>query len=166
MRRLAVIALLLAASCQRQAAAPPPHRPAMPILPTPPQAPSAPPQPNAQPASDDASGAADMLRHYFALIETGRYADAWRMRDGGGRDIDAAQFAAHFKAYQSYHSQVGAPSRPVASQGWIWVEVPVMTTGNFLGGKPFGSTGSVTVRRPASGAAAPPDQQGWRIYTG
>jgi hypothetical protein len=44
--------------------------------------------------------------------------------------------------------------------------VPVMTTGRFLGGKPFGSSGSVTLRRPAPGTDAPPRERGWRIYTG
>jgi hypothetical protein len=118
-----------------------------------------------QSTSDDAAGAADLLRHYFALIEAGKYEDAWRMRSGG-RGIDESQFAAHFKAYESYQPQVGLPSRPVTSDGWIWVEVPVMTTGRFLGGKPFGSAGSVTLRRPAPGSEAPAGEHGWRIYTG
>src|SRR3954452_11157266 len=87
----------------------------------------------------EADGAADVLRHYYALIEAGRYDDAWAMRTSG-RGTDAKAFAAHFKAYESYHSQVGTPSEPVASQGWTYVEVPVMTTGRFLGGKPFGSS--------------------------
>jgi hypothetical protein len=122
-------------------------------------------QPETQAASDDAKGAADMLRRYYGLIEAGKYDDAWRMRSGGG-GIDAGQFAAHFKAYETYRSQVGAPSLPVESEGWLYVEVPVMTTGRFLGGKPFGSSGSVTLRRPAPGTAAPANEQGWHIYTG
>jgi hypothetical protein len=36
-----------------------------------------------------------------------------------------------------------------------------MITGRFVGGKPFGSTGSVTPRRARSGA-----DRSWRIYTG
>ncbi|HEX5181738.1 MAG TPA: hypothetical protein VFW19_01175 [Allosphingosinicella sp.] len=163
-RRLALAALLLAAACRREAPPPPPREQAAPA-------------PLAQPAAArqetqatqgdmaDAAGAADLLRHYYALIEAGRYAEAWKLR-GNGRDVDETQFAAHFRSYESYHSQVGAPSRPVASQGWIWVEVPVMTTGRLRGGKPLGSAGSITLRRPRPGIKAPAKERGWRIYTG
>ena len=164
MRRLPLLALLLAASCHRESPAPPPQRHTTAVSIAVPQVPSAAPQPEPQRASNDAAGAADLLRHYFALIEAGKYDEAWRMRSGG-QGIDEAQFAAHFKAYESYHPQVGRPSLPVTSQGWIWVEVPVMTTGRFLGGKPFGSAGSVTLRRPAPGTRAPAGGSGWRIYT-
>jgi len=165
MHRLRLFILLLAASCHRQAPAPPPQKQAAPARNNASQAQAPAPQPGAQSASAGAAGAADLLRRYYALIEGGKYDEAWRMRSGG-RGIDETQFAAHFKAYQSYHPQVGTPSRPVTDQGWIWVEVPVMTTGTFLGGKPFGSAGSVTLRRPAPGAAAPDNERGWRIYTG
>lgn len=163
MRRLALIALLLAASCQRQAPAPPAEKQEAPAPQATTGAPVKPSQPEEQRASDDAAGAADLLKHYYALIEAGKYDQAWLMR-GNDRGLDESRFADHFKAYEIYHSQVGPPSEPVASGGWIWVEVPVMTTGRFLGGKPFGSTGSVTLRRPAPGTAA--SDRGWRIYTG
>ncbi len=162
MRRLFLLALVLATSCHRQSPAPPSRE----------QAPqgsrAAPPlsrgaQQETRSTADDPRGAADLLRHYYALIEAGKYGDAWRMRSNG-RGIDESQFVNHFKAYESYHSQVGVPSSPVTSQGWIWVEVPVMTTGRFLGGKSFGSTGSVTVRRPTPGTSSP--ERGWQIYTG
>jgi hypothetical protein len=165
MRRLALLALLIAASCHRQAPAPPPQKHSAPAQGSVPQAQTPLSQPEAQSASHDAAGAADVLHHYYTLIQAGKYEDAWRMRSGG-RGIDEAQFAAHFKPYESYHPQIGIPSRPVTSQGWVWVEVPVMTTGRFLGGKPFGSAGSVTLRRPAPDTAAPAGERGWRIYTG
>jgi hypothetical protein len=165
MRRLVLIALMLLACCHRQAPASPPQRQSTAAPEAAPRTAAPAAQHEAQAASDDAAGAADLLRRYYGLIEAGRYDEAWQMRSNG-RGIDAAQFAAHFKAYETYHSLVGTPSRPVSSQGWIWVEVPVMTTGRFLGGKPFGSTGSVTLRRPAAGSDAPASERGWRIYTG
>jgi hypothetical protein len=164
MRRFLLLALLIPGACHRGADAPPAEksRQAQSGQST---APRSAPAPESEAAKDEAAGAADVLRHYYALIEAGRYDDAWAMRTSG-RGTDAAQFAAHFKAYESYHSQVGAPSEPVASQGWTYVEVPVMTTGRFLGGKPFGSSGSVSLRRPAAGTDAPSAERGWRIYTG
>ena len=51
---------------------------------------------------------------------------------------------------------VGTPSRArLEADGMAYVEVPVMITGRFLGGKPFGSTDSVTVRRPSPELRAP-----------
>jgi hypothetical protein len=110
-----------------------------------------------------ASGdAAEVLRRYYALIEAGDYEEASRLRSRG--TADARRLADNFKAYASYSAQVGAPSRPVEAGGWLYVEVPVMITGSFKGGKSFGSAGSVTLRRAASGRPAG-DRQ-WRIYTG
>jgi hypothetical protein len=166
MRRLLLPAFLVIPACHQQPASPPREtRQAQGSKVAVPRAAPGNSTQESAGADDAAADGADMLRHYYALIEAGRYGDAWRMRSGG-RGIDAAQFAAHFKAYESYHSQVGTPSRPVRSNGWDYVEVPVMTTGRFLGGKPFGSAGSVTLRRPAPGTAAAPGEQGWRIYTG
>src|ERR1700710_1610906 len=116
MRRFLLLLPLLLPACGRQAPAPPVEqvKQAQPAqTATPRGAPAA----ESGEAKDEATGAADVLRHYYALIEAGRYDDAWAMRTTG-RGTDAAAFAAHFKAYESYHSQVGTPSEPVASQGW------------------------------------------------
>ena len=48
---------------------------------------------------------------------------------------------------------VGAPSFPAEADGFTSVHSPVINTGRFKGGKPFGSSGNVTVRRPTQGAA-------------
>ncbi|MDB5693351.1 MAG: hypothetical protein JWO81_2414 [Alphaproteobacteria bacterium] len=162
-RRLLLLALLLPTACHRQPAAPPAKQRTQ-AQPARTEAHSA---PVAQPAEETKAGAAaaDMLRRYYALIEAGKYDAAWAMRTAG-QGMDAGRFAAHFKAYARYHSEVGVPSRPVQSEGWVYVEVPVMTTGRFLGGKPFGSAGSVSLRRPAPVIEAPPGERGWRIYTG
>jgi hypothetical protein len=165
MRRLPFIALALVTACHRQAPAPPPRQQAVPVAHRAPGAQPSTAQPETRSAAGDTASAADLLRHYYGLIEAGKYDEAWKMRSGG-RDMDAARFAAHFRAYESYHSQIGQPSLPVRSGDWLYVEVPVMTTGRFLGGKPFGSAGSVTLRRPVSGSSSPPGERGWRIYTG
>jgi hypothetical protein len=81
------------------------------------------------------------------------------LRSGGGADRE--RFAANFRAYEAYQAQPGAPTQPVAQGDFEFVEVPVMITGRFVGGKPFGSTGSVTLRRARTGA-----DRSWRIYTG
>lgn len=161
MRVLSVLAcLLLATACGREAevrqdsqnlsrAAQPP----MPEL--------DPPEPTAQ-DREDSGDAAAVLKRYYARIEAGDYGAAWEMRSGERNEVARRRFADNFRAYATYHADVGEPSEPVIANGWAFVEVPVMIRGTFRGGKPFASAGSVTVRRAVSGEG----DRSWRIYTG
>jgi hypothetical protein len=146
-KRVAFLLPLALIACQKPA--PPPAKEGEPhrVEPAPP--------PRTQVGDD----AAKTLRRYYDLIEAGRYDDAYALRSGGGADRE--RFAANFRAYESYSAQAGAPSQPVAQGDFEFVAVPVMITGRFVGGKPFGSAGSVTLRRARAGA-----DRSWRIYTG
>src|SRR5689334_8628977 len=123
MRRMRRIVLLLSilplAACGRQASAPSAEQAKQPraVQAEPSRAPL-----STEPAGarNKAAGAADTLRRYYGLLEAGRYADAWLLRSNA-HETDPAQLAAHFKAYEAYQSQIGTPSEPVASQGWIYV---------------------------------------------
>lgn len=161
MRSIALVPFLLFAACGRDTESPQQAQqrekagqPPMPEL-----------EPPAETARDreDSGDAAAMLKRYYARIEAGDYDAAWAMRSGESSDEARRRFADNFKAYASYRADVGTPSEPVESKGWAYVEVPVMIRGTFLGGKPFSSAGSVTVRRATSGAES---GSGWRIYTG
>ena len=152
--------LLLLAACGRPAETPEQAqrqedaaRPAMPEL--------DPPVASAQ-DREDSGDAAATLKRYYARIEAGDYDAAWEMRSGERNEAARRRFADNFRAYSTYHADVGTPSEPVTANGWAFVEVPVMIRGTFRGGRPFASAGSVTVRRAASGE----DDRGWRIYTG
>lgn len=154
----------LLAACGESAPPPPREEPrpteARPEFKPPPVAPEAPSE--APPQSADAAA---VLKRYYALIEAGDYVAAWGMRSGEKAGFD--RFSANFDAYEQYRAVVGEPSRPVRSGGWYHVEVPVMITGRMRGGKPFGSTGSVSLRRAAPGnEGARPEQMEWHIYTG
>jgi hypothetical protein len=84
------------------------------------------------------------------------------MRSGEAGDEARRRFADNFRAYSSYHADVGTPSEPVSANGYAYVEVPVMIRGAFRGGKAFASAGSVTIRRATSGDG----DRSWRIYVG
>jgi hypothetical protein len=116
------------------------------------------------PTARDAGDAAGVLRRYYDLIEAGRYPEAWAMR--GGAPKDAAAFAANFAGYSRYKVTVGQPSEPIAGGGWSFVEVPIQIFGATNTGKPFGSAGSVTLRRASAAAEATQRQREWHIYTG
>jgi hypothetical protein len=103
-----------------------------------------------------ASDAATALRLYYDHIEAGRYEAAFELREPG--EADAAAFVAHFRRFASQKVSIGLPSIPVEGKGWLYVEVPVQTYGTMTDGTPFGSAGTVTLRRRASGGD-------WRIYT-
>src|SRR4051812_38504139 len=107
MRALLLFPILLVTACERKAPAPPPKQRAGPVAVQP--AARSPQQP-AQ--STTATGAADTLPRYYAAIESGDYAGAWAMRTASD-GISPERFAANFKAYESYHASVGAPTLPV-----------------------------------------------------
>ncbi|MEA3051197.1 MAG: hypothetical protein QOG72_100 [Sphingomonadales bacterium] len=111
---------------------------------------------------EDSGNAATSLSRYYARIEAGDYDSAWAMRSGEPGDDARRRFADNFKAYSSYHADVGTPSEPVQAGGFAYVEVPVMIRGTFRGGKPFASSGSVTLRRATAGEG----ERSWRVYVG
>jgi hypothetical protein len=152
---------LLLAACGREA--PPPAEEAKRDSPPPPAAKVEPGPAAAAAEAGESEDAAAVLRLYYRLIGERKYERAAGLRSRGAGD--AGRLAETFKAYRSYNVQVGTPGRPARSGDWLYVNVPVMITGSFKGGKTFGSAGSVTMRR-AVPDRAPAAESGWRVYTG
>ena len=105
----------------------------------------------------EASGAAGVLRLYYDHIDNRRFGEAHALREPRPGD-DVRAFAGHFGRFASHKATVGTPSEPVASGEWVYVELPVQTYGTLADGTPFGSAGTITVRRAKQGGP-------WRIYT-
>ena len=97
------------------------------------------------------------MQTYYALIEEGNYPKAYQLREPAKGAPSADAFARSFERYAEYHATVGAPSEPVESGGWLYVEVPVQTYGRMKDGSPLASGGTVTLRRRPAGD--------WRIFT-
>ena len=152
---------LLLAGCG-EADPPPPPKPRSQAPPAPDAAASTPAAaPSRAPVADHqasaaAGDAAELLRSYYRLIDERRYAEANALREPDRSDEKA--FAAHFERFASRKVTIGAASAPVDAGDWLYVEVPVQTYGVMKDGKPFGSAGTVTLRRAKSGGS-------WRIYT-
>ena len=162
-RHTFILAVLLAAACGDSAAqkesAPPPAPVPAPVKSAP--APATPvdrtPVSEAPFSSDSAQGAANVLQTYYALIEAGQYEEAFRLREPGKRAPNLDQFIASFANYAEHHATIGSPSEIAVAGGSSYVEVPVQLYGRLKTGKPFGTVGTVTLRRSGG--------KDWRIYT-
>jgi membrane-bound inhibitor of C-type lysozyme len=112
---------------------------------------------------DSAQGAANVVQTYYALIEAGKYAEAWRLQDRATEGQNLQSFAAGFARYSEVHANIGAPGAIDAGAGQRYVTVPVQMYGRLKdGGKPFNLRGSVTLHRTeVDGATA--EQRAWRI---
>lgn len=114
-----------------------------------------------------AQGAANVVQTYYALIEQGKYEDAWHLRtDSLQPDATGAKaFADSFAKYAEYHANIGAPGRIEGAAGSLYVDVPIQIYGRMKDGTPFSSAGTITLRRvndvPGSTAA----QREWHIAT-
>lgn len=110
-------------------------------------------------------GAANVVQTYYAFIESGRYADAWRLWDAGGEAAAATAdaFAKRFAGFREYHAQVGAPERIEGAAGSLYVTIPVQAYGVLADGKTFNSLGKVKLRRSNNVPGASAEQRQWRI---
>lgn len=115
-----------------------------------------------------AQGAAQVVQQYFALIEAGRYRQAWALWSDGGRasGMSADEFAASFRRYAEYHANIGAPGRIDAGAGQRYVTVPVQVYGRLReGNREFNQRGSMTLHRAGNIPGATAEQRSWRIHS-
>jgi hypothetical protein len=106
-------------------------------------------------AAGSAQAAATVVETYFALVESGRDAEAAKLRRDG-RDFDV-------KPYARLNAQVGAPSRLEGAAGSLFVEVPVVLYGRYVTGGPYHASGKATLRRVNDVPGATAEQLAWRI---
>lgn len=112
-----------------------------------------------------AEGAAQVLQTYYALIEAGRYDEAWALRSPGASGPESkAAFVRSFAPYAEYHATIGTPGPIQGAAGSLYVEVPVQTYGRMKEGTPFSSAGTVTLRRANDVPGSTAAQRRWHIY--
>ena len=176
MIRFFLLLCFLACACGSSEPPPPagePEREAVSAAPPRPLEPPAPGEPGGLPddrtsvsearfTAESAQGAANVLQTYYALIEAGKYAAAFRLREPS-KGVTLDRFAASFDRFSEYHANVGAPSEPQGAAGSLYVEVPVQLYGRLKDGRPFSNAGTVTLRRSNN---VPGGSREWRIYTG
>lgn len=116
-------------------------------------------------AATSAQGAANVVQTYFALLESGRRADARALWGGNGADSGRGpgRFNSAYAAYAEYHGQVGAPGEMEGAAGSSYVEVPVSVYGRLAGGGTFQERGTITLRRVNDVPGSTPEQRRWHI---
>lgn len=99
--------------------------------------------------------AATVVETYYALIESGRTAEAAKLRrDGVAEDL---------KPYASLHAQVGAPGPVEGAAGSLYVAVPVVLYGRLTSGGEHHASGKAVLRRVNDVPGATGEQLKWRI---
>lgn len=106
-------------------------------------------------APGSGQAAARVVETYFALVESGRSAEAARLRrDGQVFDV---------KPYARLNAQVGGPRRVEGAAGSLYVDVPVVLYGRLVSGAEYHASGKATLRRVNDVPGATPEQLEWRI---
>ena len=170
--RAFALALLLAAACSEEIAAPRPSKAgsaneADPIAPLNPPEPSQPGglsdhrTPIAERPIDpkSAQGAGQVLQRYFAFVESGNSAEASKLWLDGAQPLD-------FSGYKEIYANIGTPGNPAGAAGSIYVDIPVQLYGRTSEGKEFTARGSMTLRRVNDVPGSKPEQREWHIYRG
>lgn len=111
--------------------------------------PPAPPavEPSTPAEAADREAAAQVVRTYYALVESGRAAEAARLRRDG-QVFDVTPF-------DRLNAQVRTGRRVEEAAGSLYVDVPVVLVGRYDTGAEYRASGRVTLRRSSD---AP-----WRI---
>lgn len=115
-------------------------------------------------SEDSVQGAANVVQTYYALLEAGKYGQAYRLWEPSAIGMTPAAFAASFDRYSEYHANIGAPGRIDAGAGQRYVTVPVQVYGRLKqGAREFNMRGSVTLHRVSDVDGATAGQRRWRI---
>lgn len=104
---------------------------------------------------ESAQGAANVLQTYYALVESGKVAEAAKLRaDGRAPDL---------KPFARLHAQTGGPGPIEGAAGSLFVEVPVVLYGRYATGGEYHASGKATLRRSNDTPGATTEQLRWRI---
>jgi len=104
-----------------------------------------------------AQGAGQVLQHYFALAEQGKFAEADNAWSDGSEKLDLAK-------YKEVHANIGAPGGMEGAAGSSYVDIPVQLYGRTKDGKEFNARGTMTLRRVNDVPGSTAEQRQWHIY--
>lgn len=125
---------------------------------------TAPPAADVGAAEPTAADAVAIVRDYYAAINAGDYAGAYRLWSGSGAASGQTpdQFANGFAQTRGVNVEIGAPGRVDAGAGSRYVQVPVGVQATQADGSVRRFGGTYTLQRSVVDGATP-EQRLWRI---
>ena len=123
-------------------------------------------EPPDAPEEPGANEAVATVREYYAALDSGSFARAYRSWSGGGAATGQSpqQFADSFAGTAAQSVEFMTPGRIDAAAGSHYIEVPVMIEATRRDGSVQRYAGAYTLRRAvADGASA--EQSAWRIVS-
>ena len=110
------------------------------------------------PKSTEAAG--QVVQHYGALIEQGRWVEAARL---WGDPASAVKFASQLKRNSEVHLEIGKPGGSEGAAGSIYVTVPALFYGKLKTGADFRRSAGIILRRVNDVPGSTDDQRRWHI---
>lgn len=117
-------------------------------------------EPNGPIDPKSAEGAGQVVQHYAALIEQGRWTESWKLWSSA----DAAkQFDRNWRNDAEVHMEIGKPGDTEGAAGSIYITEPVIFYGKTKSGEPFRRGATVTLRRINDVPGSTEEQRRWHI---
>ncbi|HKX91607.1 MAG TPA: hypothetical protein VJM15_04185 [Sphingomicrobium sp.] len=132
--------------------------PAPPATGTDPRTPLPEPGDPIDPKSVEAAG--QVVQHYGALIEQGRWKEGWAL--WGSADA-ARRFERNFRDWADVHLTIGNPGDGEGAAGSVYVAIPSIFYGNRKGGDPARLEADVILRRVNDVPGSTETQRRWHI---
>jgi hypothetical protein len=110
------------------------------------------------PKSSEAAG--QVVQHYGALIEQGRWSESWKLWSNIGA---ATQFDRNWRNATEVHLEIGKPGDSEGAAGSIYIGVPALFYGKLKTGADFRRSAGVTLRRVNDVPGSTEQQRRWHI---
>ena len=117
-------------------------------------------EPNGPIDPKSAEAAGQVVQHYGALIEQGRWAKSWELWS----DADAAkEFDRNWRNDSEVHMEIGKPGDSEGAAGSIYISDPVIFYGKSKTGESFRRAATVMLRRVNDVPGSTEAQRRWHI---
>jgi hypothetical protein len=117
-------------------------------------------EPKGQIDPKSAEAAGQVVQHYGALIEQGRWAEAEKLWSD---KTVAAKFAAELQKNREVHLEIGDLGDTEGAAGSIYITAPVTLYGKDTNGQPFKALRTVILRRVNDVPGSSEEERRWHI---
>jgi hypothetical protein len=118
------------------------------------------PEPKGPIDPKSAEAAGQVVQHYGALIEQGRWTESWKL---WSNPDSAREFDRNWRDDSEVHMQIGKPGDTEGAAGSIYTTVPAVFYGKTKAGGSFSRKGDVILRRVNDVPGSTEAQRRWHI---